>query len=296
MNRHSASCWRSSRTRSAKTTHVLPRDSHCCAGWPRCSTVTTECGGTPARRRARRDWPGWLCAAADTGRAPVMRRTTNGASAGRPRSSGPSERRQDRWPCRTPGNDRAGRRDWRSRWRSGSPACGCIWMRRSGARPSASSERMGWRVGPNRLSGIHEHAAGLMTALARIVECGGVDGVEKQHLGAPRPEPRDHRHRGPRCRRRRRPSGATDSGRAGSELRHGRLDDSSRWEGISSTARPAGWSSACSTSALPQAPASTTTPTSRRPGFVGVSQACSISLRRELLELGPSHLPVLLVG
>ncbi len=147
----------------------------------------------------------------------------------------------------------------------------------------------GWA---ERMSGLHEHAAGLMTALSRVVECGGIDGVESASLellvqsleitglevlvaGEETTIWRFGR------------------GRPGTDIRHGRL-----------TIRPLGGDLVDGpasrlvlgvlNTALPQAPVHQDIGVEET-GFVGVSQAAR-SLRRELLELGPSHLPVLLVG
>jgi transcriptional regulator with AAA-type ATPase domain/tetratricopeptide (TPR) repeat protein len=147
----------------------------------------------------------------------------------------------------------------------------------------------GWA---EKLSAIQEHAAGLMTALARIVESGGVDGVEVQQLellvrsleitGI---EVLDVGERKPIWR--------YGSGRSGSELRHGRL-----------TVRPLGGDLVDGPASrlvlgildlvLPLEPCHDDSDVEET-GFYGVSKAAR-SLRRELLELGPSHLPILLVG
>ncbi len=152
--------------------------------------------------------------------------------------------------------------------------------------------RVGLTGWAEQLSAIQEHAASLMTALARIVENGGIEGVETQHLdllvrsleitGIEVLDAGEGRQ-----------IWRWGSGASGSELRHGRL-----------TVRPLGGDlvdgPACRLVlgildlVLPAAPAHDDADVEAT-GFFGVSRA-AVSLRRELLELGPTHLPVLLVG
>ncbi|MDX2437803.1 MAG: sigma-54 dependent transcriptional regulator [Acidobacteriota bacterium] len=162
-------------------------------------------------------------------------------------------------------------------------------IRGAAIRNLRSAGLVGWA---EHMSGIREHAAGLMTALSRVVESGGVDGVETasldlliQSLEITGIEVLDASE------------GSTiwrfGGGRPGNEVRHGRL-----------TVLPLGGdlvdgpasrlALAVLEMVLPQAPIHHEVGVEKT-GFVGVSKAAR-SLRRELLELGPSHLPVLLVG
>jgi len=152
-----------------------------------------------------------------------------------------------------------------------------------------SAGLMGWA---EHMSGLRQHAAGVMTSLARVVESGGVDGVETsaldllaQSLEITGIEILDATE------------GVTiwrfGSGIPGQEVRHGRI-----------TVRPLGGDLvdgpattlvlAVFEMVVPQAPIQHDAGVEKT-GFVGISQAAQ-SLRRELLELGPSHLPVLLRG
>ncbi len=152
-----------------------------------------------------------------------------------------------------------------------------------------SNGLVGWA---EMLSGFHEHAAGLMTALARIVESGGVDGVEPEHLDLLM-----------RCLEikgieildasERRPIWRFGTGRAGSEIRHGKLVVVPLGGGLiegPATRLVLGILDLV----LPQAPGHQDSDVEET-GFYGVSEAARL-LRRELRELGPSHLPVLLIG
>jgi transcriptional regulator with AAA-type ATPase domain/tetratricopeptide (TPR) repeat protein len=162
-------------------------------------------------------------------------------------------------------------------------------LRGEAIRNLRSSGLVGWA---EKLSGFHEHAAGLMTALARIVESGGVDGVEPEQLdllirsleitGIEVLEASERRR-----------IWRYGRGRPGSELRYGKL-----------VVIPLGGD-------LVEGPARRLVlgildlvlppasgghdPDIEETGFYGVSDGAR-SLRRELRELGPSHLPVLLTG
>lgn len=148
---------------------------------------------------------------------------------------------------------------------------------------------VGWA---ERLSGFHVRTGGLMTALARIVEGGGVDGVDAAHLDLlirsldlTGIEVFDAA------------VGQTiwrfGSGRPGAEHRHGRLGVLPL--GGDFTSGPAGrLVLGILDLVLPPATGQRDAEVEET-GFVGISNDAQ-SIRRELLELGPSHLPVLLVG
>ncbi len=162
-------------------------------------------------------------------------------------------------------------------------------LRGEAIRNLRSNGLVGWA---EILSGFHEHAAGLMTALARIVESGGVEGVEPEQLDLLM-----------RCLEikgleildaaERRPIWRHGNGRAGSEMRHGKLvvvplggdlieGPATRLVfGILDLVLPP--------------PSGHYDTGAEETGFYGVSDAAR-SLRRELRELGPSHLPILLMG
>jgi transcriptional regulator with AAA-type ATPase domain len=162
-------------------------------------------------------------------------------------------------------------------------------LRGEAIRNLRSSGLVGWA---ETLSGFQEHAAQLMTALSRIVESGGVDGVEPDQLDLlirsleiSGIEILDAAERRPVWRHGR--------GRAGSEMRHGKLVviplGGDLIEGPASRLVLG-----ILDLVLPPAPGGHDRE-AEETGFYGVSDAAR-SLRRELRELGPSHLPVLLMG